>query len=299
VADPWEEVQGGPPRVLASFPPLYCFAKNVAGPDAGVLSMLVTVGPHEYRFNPLDAYKAQKADLFLANGLGLDNFVGELVNKSANHRLKVVDLGKALDEKLLLVREKEAGHHHDHDGHDHEHGYYDPHVWLGVQEAQAMVNIIARVLKEADPRHAAGYEHRAKAYNQLLEREVLDYGKEAFRDKKNKRFVATHDSFRYFARSFDLEVVAAIQPQPGVEADARMLADLRKVCEKAKVRVITVEPQYSHATAETLGNQLRNKVDVRIVTVDPLETAEPADLNEGFYVRRMRANIDALAKNLE
>ena len=30
------------------FPPLYCFAKQVAGPHAKVLCLAVTVGPHHY-----------------------------------------------------------------------------------------------------------------------------------------------------------------------------------------------------------------------------------------------------------
>ena len=45
----WETVPGGPLKVLVSFPPLYCFAKNVAGDDAKVVSLLTTQGPHDYQ----------------------------------------------------------------------------------------------------------------------------------------------------------------------------------------------------------------------------------------------------------
>ena len=38
--DPWPHVEGGRLKVLVSFPPLYSFAKSVAGPDARVLSVL-------------------------------------------------------------------------------------------------------------------------------------------------------------------------------------------------------------------------------------------------------------------
>ena len=51
----WENAPGGPKHVLVSFPPLYCFAKNVAGPDAKVLSLLTTVGPHDYQPSAADA----------------------------------------------------------------------------------------------------------------------------------------------------------------------------------------------------------------------------------------------------
>src|SRR3974390_1375524 len=69
---PWETVPGGSKHVLVSFPPLYCFAKNVAGDHAKVLSLLTTVGPHDYPPSASDALKVRKADLFLINGLELD-----------------------------------------------------------------------------------------------------------------------------------------------------------------------------------------------------------------------------------
>src|SRR5207244_3176130 len=67
--DPWEGL-GGPPRVLVSFPPLYCFAKNVGGEDAAVLSLLQNQGPHDYEPTAEDSRKVVKANLFLINGLG-------------------------------------------------------------------------------------------------------------------------------------------------------------------------------------------------------------------------------------
>src|SRR5262245_23646894 len=72
--DPWEPKKPGP-KVVVSFPPLYCFVKNVAGDDAQVVTLLKSEGPHEYHFNFDDVAPLRKADLFFINGLGLeDNF---------------------------------------------------------------------------------------------------------------------------------------------------------------------------------------------------------------------------------
>src|SRR4051812_31357677 len=83
---PWDAVPGGPPRVLVSFPPLYCFTKSVAGDDCAVLSLLTTAGPHDHKADQADALAVNKADLFLINGLGLDDFVPKVVNSSKNPR---------------------------------------------------------------------------------------------------------------------------------------------------------------------------------------------------------------------
>src|SRR4051812_44016865 len=53
--DPWAGVPGGEPRVLTSFPPLYCFAKNVAGDEVAVLNLLTTTGPHDHQPDHSDA----------------------------------------------------------------------------------------------------------------------------------------------------------------------------------------------------------------------------------------------------
>src|SRR4051812_33632516 len=72
--DPWKDVPGGSTKVLVSFPPLYCFAKGVAGDDAKVLSLLAATGPHEHQATADDSLAAAGADLFLVNGLTLDDF---------------------------------------------------------------------------------------------------------------------------------------------------------------------------------------------------------------------------------
>src|SRR3954469_25064549 len=71
--DPWASAGKDRKRVLASFAPLYCFAVNIAGDHAQVMCLTTTTGPHDYAASPRDALKVAGADLFLYNGLGLDN----------------------------------------------------------------------------------------------------------------------------------------------------------------------------------------------------------------------------------
>src|SRR5688572_25433125 len=109
--DPWAERPG--PKVLAFFPPLYSLAAAVAGDDAQVLSLLTTKGPHDYEPRPADARKLRRADLFLVNGLELDDpMVTKLADTCGNANLRVVKLGERVPKDRLL----EAGlcTHHDH-----------------------------------------------------------------------------------------------------------------------------------------------------------------------------------------
>jgi zinc transport system substrate-binding protein len=301
----WDDVPGGNKRVLVSFPPLYCFVKSVAGPDAKVLSLLSTVGPHDYQPNAADSLKVRKADLFFINGLGLDEFVTKLVNSSGNRTIKVVEVGEAIpDKQLLAVAEEEPEHKGAKDEHHH-HGDHDPHVWLGLPEAVIMVQRIRDELIGIDPEHKDGYTKRADNYIKELEG-LREHGRKVLADKKNPRLIATHDSLRYFARSFQpeakLEIVGNIQINPGLAPDAAKLKELTAVAKKFNIRVLAVEPQYAQApiAAETLIREMGPVgKEIQIIENDPLETVPAAaDLDEGVYVRKMKSNIDTLAKAL-
>jgi ABC-type Zn uptake system ZnuABC Zn-binding protein ZnuA len=304
--DPWKDAKAGQKHILVTFPPLYSLAHAVAGDDAYVLCFLTTQGPHDYQFNPVDGIKAKGADLLISNGLGLDDtFVGRLNDRA---KVPVLNLGKELPEDLLLdmadedehkaepnkgdKKDKHAGHHH--------HGDHDPHVWLGPPQAMVIADAIGKKLAEIDPSHRDGYLKRAAQLKDELKK-LHEEGKAQFAAKKNRKIVTMHESIGYFARAFDLDVEGAIQPQPGQAPDAAQLAKLEKICRDKDVGVITYEPQYSKAQPELLQKQLEGKgLKVRLAEFDPLETAPPAadgvNPPPSYYLEKMRANIDHLAK---
>jgi ABC-type Zn uptake system ZnuABC Zn-binding protein ZnuA len=295
--DPWKDVAGGPTKVLVTIPPLYSFAKNVAGEDAAVLCLLGSQGPHDYEPKSDDVLKAKKADAFFAIGLGLDEFTGKIVNNSGNKKVKVVEVGEmagAIKEEHEHGKEEKDDHGH------HHHGDYDPHVWLGIPESIKMVNAIRDSLQQIDPKNKEGYAKRAAAYVKELEKLQAD-GLAELKKKKNKKLVATHESLRYFGKSFGLEILDSIQPRAGIEPDATKMRDLVKLMKEKDIRVIATEPQYqsSHKLAEILKENLaKQKIEVKLVEIDPLETAQAKDLDAGYYVKKMRENITNLAKAL-
>lgn len=297
VADPWPQKPG--PRVLASFAPIYCFALNVAGDDANVLCVMSESGPHEFDPSARDAAAVSRADLFVINGLDLDNQIARKMTQSARRGgLKIVEASSAISKKDLLEGACNCGdhdaHHHD-DGHEH----IDPHVWMGIPEAIKMVGKIRDELKEQDPAHAEGYDRRAAAYIERLNK-LLAEGREMLKTKKNRNLLSFHDSLRYFARAFDLEIVDTIETSPGSEPDANSLQELIKKCQEKAVRVIAVEPQYdAKGAARTILRELKNKgIETKFATIDPIETASAAELNADLYENKMRENLRQLAEKL-
>jgi ABC-type Zn uptake system ZnuABC Zn-binding protein ZnuA len=308
----WIEAKPDQKKVLVSFPPLYAITHAVAGEDAFVLSLLTGKGPHDYDGAPSDIFMVNKADLLIYNGLTLDDvFVKHMRDSHSNKSLSVLNVGAELTEKDHERAKKKQppillqgdGEEHVHaDGEKHKHGDLDPHIWLGPDQAIAMTEVIAAKLSEIDPPHKKGYEARAANFIEELKKLKAE-GKAAFKDKKNKNIITMHEAFKYFAHNFDIKIVDSIQLKPGMDPDAAKTKELIDLCKVHHVKVIAVEPQYSRAPAESLQRSLKTKgIDVTIVELDPLETASAVEGKQtpdpGYYLKKMRANIDTLAKAL-
>jgi len=287
------------PKVVASFPPLYCFAASVGGDDVAVKPAMTSQGPHHFDPKRSDNLLLSKADLFFINGLSLDEKPTEkMVSGSGNKSLKLIDLGARFEKKDLkktrhMDDEEEDGH--DHAGHVHT---VDPHVWLSPDLAIKQVEGIRDGLKEADPSRAANYDRRAAEYIVKLNA-IKAEGTALLKDKTDRKIVTFHESMAYFARTFGIEIVDVIQKTPGKEPTGKGIEKLVAACVESKVRVIAVEPQYSgQASAKRILDELKRKgvPDPVLVEIDPLETAQPIDLNPGWYEAKMRINLENLAK---
>ncbi len=276
--DPWEG-KGGSPRIVTSFAPLYCFARNVAGDKAGIVCICQgSKGPHGYRETHEDLLTMRRADLLIANGMGLDDGFMEKLKRSGTATLRYLKVAETIDKSLII-----GG------------GHPDPHLWLGVKQAKAMVSKIRDVLKESgvgDP--SVNYDANATAYLKKLDK-LKDYKKKELAAIKSP-IVTFHESLNYFADSFGLKIAGSIRVTPESEIGGPRIRELIALCLKEKVEIIAVEPQYKKAEAENLKKQLvsRGLKNVKLVRVDPLEACEVKDLNADWYIRKMQENIDNL-----
>lgn len=295
----WPDHPG--PKVVASFPPIYCFALNVAGDHATVKTAMTSQGPHHFDPKYSEARLVTKADLFLVNGLGLDEEAAKkMQGLSGNKSLKLINLGERFSEKEL----EEGGecNHEDGEGKAHVHHHaVDPHVWLNVTYAEKQIEGIRNALKDADPSHTADYDRRTIEYVAKL-RVMEANWKDKLKHKKNRRIVTFHGSLTYFAKPFDLSIEDVIQKTPGKEPNAEALKKLVRSCKTNNVRVIAVEPQYSsHGSAARLLDELKRAgvEDPVLVEIDPLETAQESELHTEWYVMKMEQNLKALAAALK
>jgi ABC-type Zn uptake system ZnuABC Zn-binding protein ZnuA len=294
--DPW----GGTtkPRVLTSIVPLHCFAASIAEPDAEVRCLLTERGPHGAQPSPHEAKMLSSADLFVVNGLRLENFVDALVRSVGNPKLQVLRAGEQIPRAQLI---QTAGFQHG----DHFHaGGSDPHVWLGLDEAKIQVEAIRDALIQIDPAHAEGYRQRTRDYLGKLD-ELRERGAE-LKDLQGG-VVTFHDSFRYFCRSFfgpkyEDRLIGSVLNVHAEQLSPQELQEQVTRFRAKQVRAIAVEPQFPKQGAETIAKEVGG--GVQIIELDPLENVATVEgrsyyVDKDWYIQRMQMNIDNLKQALQ
>lgn len=274
-------VDDGRLRVVTTFAPLYSFTAAITGSDAVVENLLPPgVGPHDYAFAPSDVERLSRADLVVANGLTLEEWLGDAI-RTANPDAMIVEASAGIatrvpDEALRLgeAGEEESG------------GPADPHVWLDPVRAKTMVENIVLTLATADPAHRDGYRARGAALATRLDgldREI----RAGLSGASDRRFVAFHDSFGYFAERYDLEPVAVIETSPGKKPSPRDVAQIVSLIRRAGVKALFTEPQFSPAIVEAIAAETG-------LTTHPLDPLETAPFTADGYFDGMRANLASL-----
>lgn len=296
-----------PVRILASTFPVFLMTRNVTeGVDAARVDIMLPPGmgcPHDYALTPKDMRKLAGADIFVVNGLGLEDFLGEPLKK-ANAALRIVDAsagvtaaGKVLTEKddEETEHDEHAGHEgHDHDAHDH--GGVNPHIFASPRMAALMVTSVADQLAALDPAGAKAYAANAERYAARLNALADDLSRLGGR-AKNRRIAAPVEVFDYFARDAGLDIAVTFHAHAGEEGSAAEMLATVKRAKDARVAVLVTEPHYAK-----LGGRLALEADVPWMTLYPMDIGpsdvEPRAVPLDCYEQGMRRNLDTLGDML-
>jgi zinc/manganese transport system substrate-binding protein len=310
---------------VTTFLPITLFTEAVAGECADVKALIPpSLGPHDFQASPSDLAALGQASVLVQNGLGIEEFLDDLVSSAENEDLVVIDSSRGVatikavggghddhsddehsDEHSTDNHHEDDHHdddHHDDDheesakaadseGHGHNHGEFDPHIWLDPVRAVQQVENIRDGLIAADPGCAEGYKKNADAFSTKL-KDLNTELASLLKPYEGKTFVAFHDFAAYFANRYSLKAeflvdLPEMNPSP---------ADLQRVGAQVKasgLKALLTEPQAGNRSFNALAKDL----GVNIVEFNPLETgsAESAKLPD-TYLEVMRSNVNSLVK---
>jgi zinc transport system substrate-binding protein len=233
--------------VAVTIPPQEEMVKAVAGDRVEVL-VLVPPGsdPHAYEPTPQEIVEASRASLYLTIGKGLlpveDNLQARL--QGLNPKLVVIDTSSGID---YLGAESNP----------------DPHVWLSLKNAIAMVENTKDALLLIDPSHEQEYRAGTDAYIAkiyALDDRISGY----FAGKKNRTIMVSHDAWAYFAKEYDLGLIPI--EAGGKEPTPRELAALVDRARESGISVVFADALENPRDAEVIAAEIGGRVE----TVNPL-----------------------------
>jgi len=269
-----------PLQVVTTILPITEFTKAVAGSCAKVQPLIpANRAPHDFQATPNDLVLISKADVLVKNGLGLETFLGKLIDSADNPNLKVIDSSRGV--ATLGNPEVELGH-------DQDHGSVNPHIWLDPVLAEQQVNTIRDALIAAKPACKAQFIANAAAFTAQLR--TLDTELAAqLKPFSGKSFVVFHDFHAYFAKRYGLKGTFVVDvPEENPTPD-----DLKRVAstaQKSQLKALLSEPQEGGGPFEALAKDL----GVKVGEFDPIETGPEMAPQPAYYFSVMRRNAKAL-----
>ena len=274
-----------PINIVVTIPVLKDLTEQVGGPHVRVISLLSGYeNEHTYSPKPSDLVAVRKARLLFEVGIGLEVWVSSLVKNAGGMSLKVVTTSKGI--ALLRDRPDRDGAHATE---ENEQG--SPHVWMDPENATTMMRHITEALIQLDPAHAKEYRANQASYLRKLDKLREELSNRITR-LTDRRFIAHHPAWPYFARRFGFQIVGTIQSQSGSEPSAAHLQGLISMIKKDRIKVVVSEIQLSKKLPELLAKE----TGARVLVLTTLPGGLP---HTETYLDMLRYNVLQLANALD
>lgn len=274
-------------KVIASFYPMYEFAKNIGGDRADV-SVLIPIGeePHGWEPPTQQIQNIQDARLFIYNGAGIESFIPSLLEGESFQKTAFVKASQGIpmvDADAGALPSGETGQ-------VIAQGGKDPHVWNDPVLAEQETRNIGNAMEKADPVNAKYYENNTEAYVAKLSRLDNDirYG---LAHCRTHTFVTFHNAFNYFAKRYNLTDIWISGIAPEAEISPQDLAKVEDYARENHVKTIFAEDMVDPKLAETLATDVGAQVRI----LSPLEGINETEQREGVtFIGKWYENLASL-----
>lgn len=290
-----EELSDHRPCVVTTIFPYYDFVRQVAG-DRVKLKLVVPAGmdSHSFEPTPADVISMQEADLIVANGGEMEQWVAkvmESLDTSSMEVLYMMDHVEAVEEELVEGMEEKPHRHGEEDGHEM-HIEYDEHIWTSPANAQAIVKIISQSLIRLLPEEEEYLEANAQEYIAKLKDLDAQFHQVAEHGKVHMIVVADKFPFRYFADQYGLSYRAAFSGCSGdTEPSAGTIAYLIDKIKEEQIPAVYYLELSSHRTAEIICEE----TVARPLLLHSCHNVTRKQFDEGItYLQLMEQNVENL-----
>jgi manganese/zinc/iron transport system substrate-binding protein len=263
-------------------------ARRIGGDRVKVTGLMGPgVDPHLYEATAGDVRRLGESDIVIWNGLQLEGKMEEVFAEIGEH-IPVVAAAEAVPLSERIRIEGVAGKE------------FDPHIWFDTRLWRHAARAVADGYKRRDPRHAAGYNDRLRAYEAELRRVDADVRRRLERVSPRSRVLVTsHDAFSYFARAYRFEVASIQGKSTAGEATTADIERAARIVADRDLEAVFVESSVPRQTIEAVLAAARKRGQPANVGGQLFGDALGAPgTPAGAYAGAVRHNADAVAEGL-
>lgn len=264
------DVSSSKTRIVTSFYPMYVIALNLTEGAEGIeLSNMADVNVgclHDYTLTTEDMKKVENADIFISNGLGMENFISKILE--SNSDMKVIDSSNNLENVISNGIEENA------------------HIWTSIDNYILQVQNIAEELKTADAKNAEVYTQNAQKYVDELNKLNEEY-KSKLAKLNGEKAICLNEAFEYMGQELGMEMITIKTDHEESTISAGMLKSVINKVKEDDIKIIIIDKNDSKTNAETIANETGAKIL-------ELNSGLTGELNKDAYINQMRENMRIL-----
>jgi len=242
--------------------------------DLADVQVLIPNGqdPHAFEPSAKDVEAMNSAALIVANGLQLEEHLGQSLDAAAQGGVAVFYISDHVKTQLLLEDGAEIT---------------DPHLWLDPLTLSAAIPALTQKLNEV-------LDADLTRQSVKVQRHLEDISAQAaaiMAEVSNCTLVTGHDELGYFATRYGCKVIGAIIPSmsTSAEATAGQIADLKTLATAANSKAVFA----SIGTPTNVAEQLARELDIELVELSTHMLLD-GDHYEQFIVRVAQQIANAL-----
>lgn len=285
------EQAAGDISLVVTTTPLGSVTEQIATCAGGTSTTLMPVNadPHDFSASSSQVADMVKADLVIANGLGLEGGLDASLQQVEADGTEVLHVAEHIDPLPW------GDHEHAHEGHNH--GDLDPHFWLDVARMAEAAQLIGDEVAERagdDTWSECGAEVSGELT--ALDEEIRE--DLSVIPEERRTIVTDHEAFGYFNNAYDFHSGGVVIPGGSTEAQPSSadLASLAGVIREENVPVIFTNAAVNQTLVDALASEVGE--DVQVVSLYE-GSVGPKDGPAADYQGMMRENarliVEALA----
>ncbi len=273
-----KEDKSGGLQVVTSISILADIARNVVG-ERGQVTYIVPIGeePECYEPVPSNFQKVSNADIFFANGLGMEEWLRKIVSNVSDTEVVYLTTGAPT---IPLIGRDGA----------------DPHLWLNVQHvSDYYVNNILAALIRLDPEGEKEYRRNAELYIaqlQELDAWIVDQVEQI--DPDRRMIVISENALKYFGEAYGFDTAGIWELNSHAEGTPQQISRVIDLVQSRQVPALfveaTVDRRYMEAVAKDTGVPIAGEIHTDALGLEG-SGAET-------YIGMMKHNVNSLLMGL-